>query len=256
MNMIICPVCHEKLFKKNNAFVCNNRHSFDIAAQGYVNLKLSSSAHTGDNKAMIKARSEFLNKDYYHFLKLRLKELIDKRSSLVDLACGEGYYTKDFLNPCKIGIDLSKEGLKVAARKDKSSQYILASIFQNPLADECTDTVLICFAPIPKEEVRRILKKDGLFVLVKPGREHLYELKEAIYAEPYYNEVEETTMPGLCKVDEIVIEAKHTLNNQEIKDLFTMTPYYLKTSRQDAEKLEAIERLDIHFQFIIEVFKK
>lgn len=256
MNMIICPVCQEKLIKKNNCFCCDNRHSFDIAAQGYVNLKLSSSAHTGDNKAMIKARSEFLNKNYYQFLKNKLKELIDKRKSLVDLACGEGYYTKDFLNPTKIGIDLSKEGLKAAAKKDKSSQYILASIFQNPLADECTDTVLICFAPIPKEEVLRILKKDGIFVLVKPGRDHLYELKEAIYQEPYLNEVEETIMPGLEKIEEFTIEETHSLNHQEVKDLFTMTPYYLKTSRQDAEKLESVDHLDIRFQFIIEVFKK
>ena len=35
---LICPICGEFLQKCEHSYTCPNRHSFDIARQGYVNL--------------------------------------------------------------------------------------------------------------------------------------------------------------------------------------------------------------------------
>ena len=253
---IACPVCKKVLFKENKCYKCENRHSFDIAKEGYLNLNLKNSQNTGDNKEMIKARKDFLEKGYYDFLKNKVNELLNEDDKLVDLACGEGYYTKDFKCIDKVGIDLSKTGLKIASKNDKNTLYILNSIFHNPLFDEDIDKVITIFAPIAKEEIKRILKNNGEFILVKPDVYHLYELKEVLYDKPYLNEIEDIEIPGLKLIDEIKIQSKQKVIKQDLLNLFMMTPYYNTTSITDKAKLDNIDELEITFAFIIDVYKK
>ena len=253
---ILCPVCKSELSKKDNTYKCINNHSFDIAKQGYLNLNLKNSQNTGDNPTMIKARRDFLNKDYYQFLKDEINKLLDIEDSLIDLACGEGYYTKDFICKDKIGIDLSKSGLKIASNNDKNTLYLLNSIFHNPLIDKCADKIITIFAPIAKQEIVRLLKDDGRFILVKPDEYHLYELKKVLYDKPYLNEIENIEIEGLIIEKEIKIKRVVNINKEDLNNLFMMTPYYNTSSIKDKEKLKDISNIDITFEFIIDVYKK
>ena len=45
-------------------------------------------------------------------------------------------------------------------------------------------------------------------------------------------------------------------NNADIDALFKMTPYYYKTSREDQKKLENLQSLDTHGEFLIVTYKK
>ena len=254
---IICPVCKNELIKIDKQYVCSNRHSYDIAKEGYVNLNLKSSTNTGDEKEMIKARKSFLEKDYYKFLKDELIGIIKENNpdNMIDLACGEGYYTKDFPVTEKIGIDLSKEALKLASKTDKSTRYILKNIFDIPFVDSSIDLVTTIFAPI-STEINRVLKNNGYFILVKPDIYHLYELKEVIYDNPYVNEVEKIKINGLKLIKEKQINNKVLLNNEDLINLFKMTPYYHKTSPADINKLNNINELSVSFSFIIDIYKK
>ena len=97
MSILICPVCGGNLEKTEHSYVCVKGHSFDIARSGYVNLLLSKhmgkTVH-GDNKLMVNARREFLEKGYYAPL---MNALCDKAEEffqgkvLLDAGCGEGY---------------------------------------------------------------------------------------------------------------------------------------------------------------------
>ena len=252
---ILCPVCKNKLDLSGRSFRCCNGHNFDIAKEGYLNLNLKNSKNTGDNPDMIKARKRFLEQGYYSFLKDEVNKLLHEDDSLVDLACGEGYYTKDFICKDKIGIDLSKSGLRIASKSDKSTLYLLNSIFHDPLRDKCADKVITIFAPIAEEEICRILKDDGRFILVRPDERHLYELKEAIYEKPYLNEAKDVIIKGLTREKQIAIEKKMCVKKPYIEDLFMMTPYVNTTSQKDKEKLTSIEQLDISFCFLIDIFK-
>lgn len=254
---ILCPVCKEVLLNDGTRYYCHNRHSFDISKEGYVNLNQKSSVNTGDEKEMIKARKLFLDKDHYKFLRDKLNELIDKYkiATLLDLGCGEGYYTQSFNVQEKIGLDLSKEALKIASKHDKTTDYILKTIFDIPLHDESVDVVTTIFAPV-SSDIKRVLKNNGRFILVKPDKKHLFELKAAVYDKPYLNEIENTEIDGLKLVDEIKLNNKVLLNNEDLINLFKMTPYYHRTSKEDFEKLFKIENLEVSFDFIIDVFKK
>ena len=253
---ILCPVCNNLLYKDNKSYKCSNGHNFDIAKQGYLNLNMHNSQNTGDNDEMIKARNAFLNKGYYAFLLNEINKLLDVNDSLLDLACGEGYYTSRFICKDKVGIDLSKNGLKIASKNNPDTLYLLNSIFHNPIQDNSVDKIITIFAPIAKQEIVRILKDDGRFILVKPDKLHLYELKKAVYDNPYENEIEDIQIDGLLLDKEIKISNKANLNNEDINNLFMMTPYYNTTSQADKDKLKNINNLDITFSFIIDVYKK
>jgi len=253
---ILCPVCKKKLIRTGNSCQCENRHCFDLAKEGYLNLNLHNSQNTGDNQDMIKARRNFLNRGYYSFLRDEIDGLLDENDSLIDLACGEGYYTSFFRCKDKIGIDLSKTGLKYASKHDKSTLYLLNSIFHNPLEEECADKVLTIFAPVAKEEIVCLLKKNGFFILARPDKDHLIELKQLIYEHPYLNETEEIPIDGLQLINEIPIKRKEKVAGQDITDLFMMTPYYNTTSQKDKDKLQTVDELEISFSFLIDVYRK
>ncbi|MBQ6479126.1 MAG: methyltransferase domain-containing protein [Erysipelotrichaceae bacterium] len=253
---ILCPVCKNLLMRKGNIYQCENRHSFDLAKEGYLNLNMHNSQNTGDNPQMIRARRDFLNQGYYSFLREEVDTLLNEEDTLIDLACGEGYYTSYFKCKDKVGIDLSKTGLKYASKHDKSTLYLLNSIFHNPLADSCADKVLTIFAPLAKEEIVRLLKKNGIFLLVRPDRDHLIELKQLLYDEPYLNETEIPEIDGLKLLQEIPIRKKEKVVGQDIRNLFMMTPYYNTTSQRDKEKLQNVDELEISFAFLIDVYRK
>ncbi len=253
---ILCPVCKKRLYKKDRSYRCESGHNFDIAKEGYLNLNRRDSKNTGDNPDMIKARKRFLDKGYYAFLAEAVNDLLEEGDSLVDLACGEGYYTSRFCCKDKIGIDLSKSGLKIASKSDKDTLYLLNSIFHDPLEDKCCDKVVTIFAPIAGKEICRILKDDGSFILVRPDKRHLLQLKQIVYDHPYLNEAEDVVISGLTRTDQIKIEEEKTVSKEDLSDLFMMTPYYNTTSLTDKKKLEKAGNTKISFCFIIDIFKK
>lgn len=260
---IKCPVCNEILIKSEKTFHCKNNHSFDIAKQGYVNLIPSNKKRLGDNKGLVDARTAFLSKGYYQNLQIRLKELCNQfnPSSLLDLGCGQGYYTnsiQELLPNCDIiGIDLSKEAIKTAAKGNKKVQYLIANSFDLPIMDSSMDCCTNIFTPIAVEEIKRVLKPGGKFILVSPDIYHLFELKEAVYENPYLNEPLQFNDSSFQLVHkESLNNTIHLQTNEDILALFSMTPYSYKTSYQDKEKLNSLNELTVRTEFILQVFEK
>lgn len=258
--MLVCPKCSFPLVQVNKSFQCENKHNYDIARQGYVNLLLGNQKMSGDSSEMVHARTHFLNQGFYAPLRQALIQiLLDYHvSCLVDLGCGEGYYTKEMAKHVQkcIGIDMSKEALKVASTQDKTTQYVLASIFHCPLASHCADAITNVFAPLPTDEVLRLLKDDGIFIRVIPAAKHLWELKQVLYDEVYENIIDRAP-ESLKLIDEIkvedVIEIKDTAT---IQALFQMTPYYWKTSKTSSERLLSFTDLRTQIAFCIQIYQK
>ena len=268
MSCFICPVCKSVLTEQESRFCCEKNHSFDKAKQGYVNLLMSqqsSQKRHGDDKLMVKSRRDFLNNSYYSLLSNEICKVINKfkteDSVLIDVGCGEGYYTAKIKSECDIsdiyGIDISKNALQYASKADKSIKYAVASAFQLPFAKESADILLNIFAPCSYEEFYRLLKNVGVLIKVVPLSEHLWELKKAIYDKPYKNKPEIKNDELFTLFDSLELKYKITLDNKEdIYNLFTMTPYYYKTSKQDMEKLLKLESLTTTVHFAIEIYKK
>ena len=61
--VFICPICKKKLENTVHAYCCENGHSYDVSAQGYVHLLPPNKMHSkipGDNRQMVACRREFL----------------------------------------------------------------------------------------------------------------------------------------------------------------------------------------------------
>ena len=257
---MICPKCGQKLIRKGQSWICQNAHTYDIARQGYVNLMLDGSVH-GDSKKMVQARHSFLLKGYYEVLKEKLEELAGKYhpKTLIDLGCGEGYYTScmsRYADEC-YGIDLSKDALKVASRLDKKTQYVVASIFHLPFDDKKADCITNIFAPAPIEECCRVLQSEGIYIRVAPHIRHLYEFKKELYEEAYENEIELIDDARLRLIKQIKVEDKmHLDNNEDILALFMMTPYYWKSSKEVFKKVAEMSELTSEIAFDIQIYRK
>lgn len=270
MNALICPKCGEELSKTERTYTCPNRHSYDEAASGYVNLLLCEQMNTklpGDNKLMVNSRRDFLNKGYYEPLALKLCEAAKKYTSdggtLLDAGCGEGYYTHFMarnLDPkIKImGTDISKTAVNAAAKRFKGDALLfVSSIFHLPVKDGCADTLTTLFAPFCREEYSRVLKKGGVMIMVIPSKRHLFGLKEAIYDEPYENEVKDFDIDGFSLVEHIPVRETITLSSgDDIAALFMMTPYYYKTGRKEQERLAALTELTTEIGFEVLCYRK
>ena len=251
-----CPICGTKLIQKcdnngNNILRCCNGHSFDISKYGYVNL-LPSKTNSGDNKEMVLARHNFLQKDYYLKLALELKNIINDLNvrTLLDIGCGEGYYDR-IINDENIeiyGLDISKEAILKAAKLDKNIQYIVASSNKLPFEDNYFDCVMSIFSPIYPSEAERVCSK--YLIKVIPNKDHLKELKQELYENVRDNKILKEEIEGFNLIDEKTIDYK--MKVEDVNELFKMTPYFYTTHNNYEIKFR---EMDISFSFIIRIYK-
>ena len=256
-----CPKCFKILNKENNSYKCSNNHCYDISKEGYINLLLSKT-NAGDNKELIDGRINFLSNDFYYPLVQEIIQILNNYYSnssfnLCDCGCGIGYYSKHLINSLKninlYGIDISKDAIKYAAKNDKKSHYIVASNQHIPFENDYFNTLLHIFSPIFEDEAFRVIKNDGLLIIVSPGKEHLFELKQQLYTNPYYNKIEEENFKFFERKISKNLQYKIQVNLTQFHDLIKMTPYYYKTKKEDIEKINFNDTLEITIDFIISV---
>lgn len=267
-----CPVCGAGLTREDRVYLCPARHSYDISKEGYTYLLPPNQKHSsapGDDKGMAAARREFLSRGYYVSLRDALCRQILQRADadpvFLDAGCGEGYYTSGIFqalqaagkNPRAAGIDISKFILRYAAKREPNVEFAVASSYHLPLPEDSVDLLLNCFSPLALEEFHRVLRPGGYFFYVVPAADHLWEMKEILYDRPYPNEEKETPYEGFVYETIVPVEDTVTLTTPEdIRALFQMTPYYWKTSKEGAARLERLKTLTTRIAFRIHIFRK
>ncbi len=261
----LCPVCKSELNKRDNSLYCLNGHCFDCHKSGYVNLLFrSSGGNHGDNKLMINARRDFLDKGYYKpFCDAAadaVKRYCKKDGVVLDCGCGEGYYTSAIKEntDCEVfGFDISKYAVLTAAKRNREIKLAVASSFDIPFPDGGADVITEIFSPFCVGEFKRVLKSGGYMIMGIPLENHLYSLKQAVYDEPYKNETADFSIDGFELVENKEIKYKFELTgNEDIKNLFMMTPYYYKTGRNEQSRLNTLQVLSVEAEFSVLVYKK
>ena len=272
MSLFRCPLCAAPLEREDGAYRCPAGHSFDVAREGYVHLLPPNRKHSalpGDDRDMVLARRDFLSRGYYRPLLDAichcLLSLPQASPVILDAGCGEGYYTAGVWealtnagkSPRMAGTDISKPALRTAGRRNREIEFAVASSYRLPAADGAADALLNCFSPLALAEFRRVLRPGGRFLYVVPGPRHLWELKEVLYDQPYPNEEKETPYEGFRYREIVPVESSAVIDSREdLQNLFRMTPYAWKTPRAGAERLAALESLEVRFSFRIHVFEK
>jgi 23S rRNA (guanine745-N1)-methyltransferase len=270
-NIYKCPVCNQDLNKDVNSYSCSNSHSFDIARDGYLNLLLvnkKKSKLPGDNQLMIDGRSQFLSLGFYDFLASEIISILDQqfenqKITVLDAGCGEGYYinyiqekNKDYATH---GFDISKYAAKLASRKNSKTQMAVASVFDMPYRSESLDAIISIFSPISNLEFNRVLKSNGIAIVVTPGSEHLSEMASLIYKEfkPHIRDsnILESNSFEIIKRENITKKINLD-SNKMINDLLKMTPYYWQVPLSKKSMFDSIEKINTTASFQISIFKK
>ncbi|PCH59402.1 MAG: rRNA (guanine-N1)-methyltransferase [SAR86 cluster bacterium] len=270
--MWICPACQQPLvlLEHQSSWQCENKHSYDVAKQGYVNLLLAnhkSSKSPGDSKLMINARNAFLGKGYYRPLVDALAAIVGEfiksispspnSFNLFDAGCGEGYYLRQLNQSLKdgkfvvnyAGSDISKAAISLAARQSQEGQYAVASNFNLPLADNSQQVFLQIFTPVSEAQVHRVLSSEGLWLQVTPGAKHLQELKQQLYDTPQEHQLDDKLADGFKLGFHREVNFKIHLEDFESREqLLKMTPFYWVADKQQiAAVLAELETLSVSF---------
>lgn len=267
MQKLACPKCHLPLSLDNKTFRCQKNHCYDISKRGYINLLLNPDKATnnpGDSKESLIARKAYLNKGYYDVILNEVIQMIEKYKSskdihILDLGCGEGYYTKGlkehFIDSDIYGLDISKVAIDMATRYRKDVTWIVGNSKNIPLLDQSMDFVCALFTVVNKGELKRVLKEHGYIIHVTANPRHLIEIKELIYDEikvksdKYlrlgFNEVESYDFVEKVKIS----------NRDDALNLLKMTPHYYHIKKEKRGVLDTLQGIDITIDIKITVYE-
>ena len=264
---LLCPVCGQPLQKEPSCWRCENRHSFDIARQGYVNLLTvdrKHAKHPGDTKEMVAARKSFLDQGFYLPIAQMVRQLIVPLApkAVLDAGCGEGYYLTSLQESLPdtefAGIDISKDAVRFAAVRNKQALWLTGTAAALSFPAEAFDGLLSMFALTMEQEFARVLKPNGWYLQVIAGSEHLMGLKQIIYPEILRKEkVLHGELAGFRLEKTETLEFSFTLDDRDqVQNLLSMTPHFWRISKDGAARLAATDRLTDTAQVVFNLYRK
>lgn len=270
---LACPLDGGPLAPIDNAWRCENGHSFDVARQGYVHLlpvQKKRSRDPGDSKEMVAARQRFLNAGFYGKIADVVSDLSmqalpgGRTASVLDAGCGEGYYLRHLAGVAgdkrlaTIGVDISKWAILAASKQDRHSRWGVGSNANLPVLPESLDLVLCLFGFPVYGEFLRVLRPGGQVLQVDAGADHLRELREIIYPElKPANEAAAAVPAGFRSVGSQEIRFDLFLpDGNRIADLLAMTPHFYRASAEGLEKAVALESLAVTVNATLQRFEK
>lgn len=243
-----CPLCSEPLVIDGRVAQCENGHAFDQAKEGYWNLlpaQHKKSSDPGDTRQMLQSRRRFLEAGHYAPLIHELAYSAGIGSALLDIGCGEGFYARQL--GAVAGIDISKEGVRMAAKRQPECTWTVGSAYRLPYLDGAFDSALNVFAPLCMAEVARVLKPGGQVIWVGPGPNHLNQLAALVYnvVKPHHA----SPPPELADAPRHRVAFSMQLAGPELSDLLAMTPYYWSASEEKQRAIADSPSIQVDAEF-------
>lgn len=271
-DVLVCSVrgCALALARVEQRFVCASGHAFDVARSGYLNLLQPQdrrSLQAGDAKATVQARRRLRERGLGAAVDAAIATLASAHgqgagATVVDLGCGTGEHLARFAaardHRC-VGFDLSVAAIEAAARRHAGGAWCVANCDRVlPVRSESIDLALSIDARRPRDELARILTRDGLVVVAVPGQGDLRELRAATLEDA-------RDLPGMARVvDEFagsfeLVARQSTaeaidLDPEGLRDLSLAT--YRNARRREDEKLDTLEALRVTLAHDVALFRK
>jgi len=268
---IVCPVCSEALTRSGNSYTCPKRHNFDLAKEGYLSLLQGRGNYQqiGDDKVMVQARVRVHRLPPYLELAKAIARIcpnIDAGCSILDIGCGDGFFLNQVVQAAHgagqgMGIDVSKEALAKAAKGFPNLFFVRTDASRNrlPFNDASFGLVLSIFAPRPVEEIRRVLREDGRWLLVTATQDHLKEIREFLpLAAIGTGKLEAATDNSYSMLNSEVFECEQRVTRDDLVSIIEMSPSIHRLRREYGEKWNELlpEELKVTFSFSITVLGK
>ena len=259
-----CTICHSEMtVMDSKSLVCEKGHSFDLAKQGYVNM-LQKQVSTMYDHTLFDARKRIIH-DYKFYDKVHQKvsKILEKElqeSGLVfDAGSGEGTHLNAIFNQLDkdsihgIGLDISKDGIVMAAKNYSDQNWLVGDLTQTPFKEHSLDIILSFLSPANYSEFKRIMKPNGLLIKIIPGSHYLKEIREHLSDEDKEYENTDTVNLMRNKVDVISEERvtyEREVDEEVLRDILTMTPLTWHISESQIESIlknhHEIITVDLH----------
>ena len=184
-----CPICQENLTLVESSLKCENRHSFDLAKFGYVNLAPQIKQSANYDKENFQNRQQILEAGFYQVILEAISDLLAARPSaktVLDIGCGEGFYSRKLQerhsDKTFYAFDISKDSVQIAAKSETNwaVNWFVGDLARLPIKDASMDILLDIFSPANYGEFRRVLSKDGILIKVVPTENHLKEIRQTV----------------------------------------------------------------------------
>lgn len=184
-----CPICQENLTLVEISLKCSNRHSFDLAKFGYVNLAPQIKQSANYDKENFQNRQEILEAGFYQAILETISDLLARLETakiILDIGCGEGFYSRKLQerhsDKTFYAFDISKDSVQIAAKSEPNwaVNWFVGDLARLPIKDASMDILLDIFSPANYGEFRRVLSKDGILIKVIPTENHLKEIRQMV----------------------------------------------------------------------------
>ena len=259
MEIFKCPVCGQRMAEEDSKrLFCSNGHSFDLSKNGYVNL-LAHQAKSGYDKKMFTARRLVCAGGFYNPLLKIIKRYIisyinvEKNPGMpvLDVGCGEGSLLAGLATNLSVednalvqgvGIDITKEGIQMAAKYHPGIIWCVANLADMPFFGGRFPVVLNILSPANYSEFNRIMEKNGLLVKVLPGNYYLAELRGSLYHDTirqYYSNSETAWLfqDNFSLLENKQIKYKVKVTPENLERILNMTPLVWGASQESVERL-------------------
>lgn len=270
-----CPVCDQPLAfqdEQHKTMLCSAGHRFDAAKQGYFNFLTGKGTNfLEDTSQMVLARDAFQSRGHYAPLAARLADLVNEhhrrdRLDLLDAGAGTGYYLAEILSASAaqhldaLALDISRYAMRRAAKLPETLALVWDVWRRLPTADASRDVLLNCFAPHNPAEFRRVLRQDGLCLVVTGQPDHLHEVIEPLgmlsVGEGKQDAlVEKFSAQGLRHLESKQLSYSMSLDSEDLFNLAFMGPagHHLSPEQLRA-KAHALGSQDVTASFGVHAF--
>ena len=251
-----CPICQENLTLLETSFKCCNRHSFDLAKFGYVNLAPQIKQSANYDKENFQNRQQILEAGFYQAILEVLSDLLSNSKNaktILDIGCGEGFYSRKLQerHPDKTfyAFDISKDSVQIAAKSEPNwaVNWFVGDLARLPIKDASMDILLDIFSPANYGEFRRVLSKDGILIKVIPTKNHLKEIRQKVQDQltkkDYSNQdIKEHFQEHFTILSNQTASLTKTITAEQLQALLSMTPllFHVDQSKIDWSQLTEI----------------
>lgn len=263
---IRCPLCALPLAQGERHWQCPNRHGFDVAREGYVNLlpvQHKASMAPGDTAESLAARRAFLDAGHYAPLRAAVVDVLAecRATRVLDVGCGDGAYTEAFVAPGRsvVGLDIAKPAIRIAARRSTAITWLVGSGARLPLDDASVDALTALFTPLHVAEFARVLEPGGTLLVVTPGPQHLAALRARLFdtVQPHQPEKFIASVgPAFTLRAQRDLAFELRLDGPALRQLIAMTPYAWKSRPEARDAALALPGLEVGTAFALLAFER
>ena len=251
-----CPICQENLTLVESSLKCNNRHSFDLAKFGYVNLAPQIKQSANYDKENFQNRQQILEAGFYQTILEAISNLLSNSESaktILDIGCGEGFYSRKLQESHSektfYAFDISKDSIQIAAKSEPNwaVNWFVGDLARLPIKDASMDILLDIFSPANYGEFRRVLSKDGILIKVIPTENHLKEIRQMVQDQltnkDYSNQnIKNHFQEHFTILSNQTASLTKTITAAQLQALLSMTPllFHIDQSKIDWSQLTEI----------------